>query len=166
MAMQTQAERLASFKVAHPTTKKRTSSAKGAKTLHWPHEKPDVATVKEPKKLANMDADRLQLAKAGFYFKPTPECPDNASCFLCGVDIEGWESDDDPFVEHLNLAPNCGWAINMCIEEKVEAAGLDLEENPMSSRMYEARIATFDSRWPLEEKKGWKCQAHKVNMQW
>ena len=44
-AMQTFSERLASFEVAHPATKKRTSSAKNVKTLHWPHKAPAPAKV-------------------------------------------------------------------------------------------------------------------------
>jgi len=43
--MATFVERLASFKVAHPASKKRASSAKSAKTLQWPHENPSPARV-------------------------------------------------------------------------------------------------------------------------
>ncbi len=43
--MATFAERLTSFEVAHPATKKRTSSTKSAKTLQWPHESPSPAQV-------------------------------------------------------------------------------------------------------------------------
>ena len=44
--METYAARLASFDIAHPGGKKRTSNAKGAKTLKWPHKTPSVAQVR------------------------------------------------------------------------------------------------------------------------
>ena len=43
--------------------------------------------------LLTMHADRavLQLARAGFYFEPTPEFPDNVVCYLCLKRVGGWE---------------------------------------------------------------------------
>ena len=43
--METYAARLASFDIAHPTAKRRTSTAKGAKTVKWQHKTPSPADV-------------------------------------------------------------------------------------------------------------------------
>ncbi|RYP09617.1 hypothetical protein DL764_001159 [Monosporascus ibericus] len=132
--------RLASFQITQPATKRK-SNAKGkaAKTLAWPHR----------------DLDPESLARAGFYFDPTPEYPDNTVCFLCSRKIGGWEEGDNPFEEHLRLSPHCGWAIVAAIEVGLGDHGLD---DPTQPRMIEARKATFGGRWPHEGKRGWKCK--------
>lgn len=109
----------------------------------------------------HVDADREQLAEAGFVFQPTTSAPDNATCFLCHMNLDGWESDDDPAVEHLKLSPNCGWAINVGIEQNVEAATRN-DLSPRSEQMTEARKMTFASAWPHEAKRGWLCKTQKV----
>lgn len=100
-----------------------------------------------------------QLAAAGFFFLPSHENPDNVRCFLCRESICGWEKGDNPLEEHIKLSPNCGWAITACIEARVGDMHL---ENPMSTRMVDARKATFGDRWPHEGKKGWKCKTKQV----
>ena len=80
--------------------------------------------------------------------------------------MDGWEADDDPAAEHLKLSPECGWAINVYIEQQFEAATQENEEPiiecPTSEKMCDARLATFGSRWPHEDKRGWICKAQKV----
>ncbi|POS82396.1 hypothetical protein EPUL_005374, partial [Erysiphe pulchra] len=132
--------RLASFRKAHPISRRRASNAslKGPKSLKWPH-----------KFLSASD-----LAKSGFYYLPSLTSPDNVVCFLCHKPLDGWEETDDPFVEHLRHSPNCGWAITASVER---SNGDWSEEHPLSTRIFEARKATFADKWPHEEKKGWKC---------
>ena len=128
--------------------------------MKWPHswlepEKVWRGTSLRPSSLANAP----QLAAAGFFFVPSHEHADNVMCFLCRESICGWEKGDDPLAEHLKLSPDCGWAITSCIEARVGEMHL---ENPMSTRMVEARRATFGDRWPHEGKKGWKCKTKQV----
>ncbi|RYP59600.1 hypothetical protein DL769_008465 [Monosporascus sp. CRB-8-3] len=136
--------RLASFQITQPATKRK-SNAKGkaAKSLAWPHR----------------HLDPESFARAGFYFDPTPEYPDNTVCFLCSRKIGGWEDGDNPFEEHLRLSPHCGWAIVAAIEVGLGDYGLD---NPTQPRMIEARKATFGGRWPHEGKRGWKCKTKQL----
>ncbi|KAA6414789.1 MAG: hypothetical protein FRX48_01539 [Lasallia pustulata] len=143
--METYAARLASFEVAHPATKRRTSNAKGAKTLKWPHTTPAPA----------------HLAQAGFFYRPTTSCPDNATCFLCQKGLDGWEEDDDPAAEHLKHSPECGWAITVCIEKEIEDGQRD-EENPMGAKILNARKSTFGIMWPHDSKRGWTCKTQKM----
>ncbi|RYP46838.1 hypothetical protein DL768_007005 [Monosporascus sp. mg162] len=132
--------RLASFRITQPATKRKSNSkGKAAKTLAWPHR----------------HLDPESFARAGFYFDPTPEYPDNTVCFLCSRKIGGWEDGDNPFEEHLRLSPHCGWAIVAAIEVGLGDYGLD---DPTQPRMIEARKATFGGRWPHEGKRGWKCK--------
>ncbi|KAI3332419.1 hypothetical protein HD806DRAFT_194051 [Xylariaceae sp. AK1471] len=135
--------RLASFQSSQQVVR-RGSNAKGRapKALSWPQElNPDI------------------FARAGFYFEPTPEFPDNTVCFLCCKNMGGWEEDDSPFEEHLRLSPNCGWAIVAGIETGLGDYGMD---DPLSSQMLEARKATFGERWPHDSKRGWKCKTKQL----
>lgn len=99
-----------------------------------------------------------QLARAGFFYRPTSSCPDNAECYLCKSNLDGWEENDNPVEEHLKLSPECGWAITVATEQD----GSQREEDPMSERMLDARRMTFSSIWPHENKRGWKCKIQKV----
>ncbi|KAJ3523487.1 hypothetical protein NM208_g12429 [Fusarium decemcellulare] len=134
--------RLASF---HKSAKKRGSSAsgKGTKALSWPHKTIPPAS----------------LARAGLFFSPTPQNPDNVVCYLCHKGLDGWESNDDPLIEHLKHAPECGWAIVAAIESEV---GDFAQEDPSQPYMKEARKATFAGRWPHDSKKGWKCKTKQL----
>ncbi|TWU72756.1 hypothetical protein ED733_002355 [Metarhizium rileyi] len=133
--------RLASFQ---KSSKKRGSTAGGrSKALNWPHKQIAPAT----------------LAKAGFYFEPFPENPDNCFCFLCGKGLDGWEAGDDPLEEHLKHAPQCGWAIVSAIEAEIDEYS---RQDPRLPHMVEARKATFAGKWPHEGRKGWKCKTKQL----
>ncbi|KAM0344268.1 hypothetical protein ACHAPU_007794 [Fusarium lateritium] len=134
--------RLASFQ---KSSKKRSSTAsgRGAKALGWPHKSITPAS----------------LARAGLFFNPTLPNPDNVSCFLCHKGLDGWEANDDPLVEHLKHAPECGWAVVAAIEAEV---GDYAQQDPDQPYMKEARKATFAGRWPHDSKKGWKCKTKQL----
>ncbi|SPJ81530.1 uncharacterized protein FTOL_08935 [Fusarium torulosum] len=134
--------RLASFQ---KSAKKRGSAAsgRGTKALGWPHKSITPAS----------------LARAGLFFNPTPQNPDNASCFLCHKGLDGWEANDDPLIEHLKHAPECGWAVVAAIEAEV---GDYAQQDPDQPYMKEARKATFAGRWPHDSKKGWKCKTKQL----
>nr|XP_003699803.1 PREDICTED: baculoviral IAP repeat-containing protein 5 [Megachile rotundata] len=48
-----------------------------------------------------------QMASAGFVFIGNKEEPDLAECFICSKQLDGWNSDDDPWNEHLKHQPEC-----------------------------------------------------------
>ncbi|KAF8852420.1 BIR-domain-containing protein [Acephala macrosclerotiorum] len=137
--------RLASFQVAHQLAKRRASNAstKGTKAIKWPH-----------KFLSGEE-----LAKAGFFYHPATNNPDNVACFLCHRNLDGWEEGDDPLAEHAKHAPNCGWATTALIERGDEELS---QQYPASTTMVEARMATFSDKWPHEHKKGWKCKTKQM----
>lgn len=37
------------------------------------------------------------MAAAGFYFVGNQDEPDLVECFICGKQLDGWESHDDPW---------------------------------------------------------------------
>ncbi|KAI1339496.1 hypothetical protein F5Y15DRAFT_74589 [Xylariaceae sp. FL0016] len=136
--------RLASFQSSQPVSRRAsTAKAKGPKSLSWPHR--------------TLDPDHF--ARAGFFFEPTPNHPDNTVCFLCLKNVGGWEENDNPFEEHLRLSPTCGWAIVAGIEVSV---GNYATDDPISQEMIAARKATFAGRWPHEGKRGWKCKTKQL----
>lgn len=82
-------------------------------------------------------------------------------CFLCDKGLDGWESGDDPLLEHLKHASHCGWAVVAAIEAEIG----DYEKaDPGQPHMIEARKATFAGRWPHDGKKGWKCKTKQVSL--
>ena len=101
------------------------------------------------------------MADAGFFFAPTSSAIDNTTCFICAANIDGWEAQDDPLEEHKKFSPHCGWAIVRSIEQNEGAEELG-SVDPMSEEMVEARRATFQGKWPHEEKRGWVCKTQKV----
>ncbi|KAK8080366.1 chromosome segregation protein BIR1 [Apiospora hydei] len=119
--------RVASFQSSQPVSGRK----RGPKTLAWPHK----------------GLDENSLARAGFYFEPTADKPDNVVCYLCHARIGGWEDDDSPIEEHLRLSPRCGWAIVTAIEAGLGDYNMD---DPSHPSMMEARKATFAKRWPHE----------------
>lgn len=136
--------RLASFHPPQPASRRgSTAKGKASKVLSWPHKRLDPEI----------------LARAGFYFDPTPEYRDNTVCFLCRKNLGGWEEDDRPFEEHLRLSPRCGWAIVAGIE-----AGLGdyAQDDPTGPEMMQARKETFGDRWPHDGKRGWKCKTKQL----
>ncbi|KAI4137067.1 MAG: hypothetical protein L6R39_007490 [Caloplaca ligustica] len=144
IGMETFEARLQSFNIAHATTKKRTSNAKGAAKLRWPHKSPDPA----------------QLARAGFFYNPKASAPDNTTCYLCHSNLDGWEEEDSAFGEHLNFSPDCGWAVIAQIEQ--DGDGNLAKRNPTDESLLNARMMTFGANWPHEHKRGWVCKTQKV----
>ncbi|KZT68955.1 BIR-domain-containing protein [Daedalea quercina L-15889] len=63
----------------------------------WPHDA-----------VRNHGANSRQMAKAGFVYTPGGAGDDSATCFYCGVALNGWEEDDDPTQEHVKRANRLG----------------------------------------------------------
>ncbi|KAJ5753081.1 hypothetical protein N7520_009998 [Penicillium odoratum] len=142
--MDTFSARLASFDVVLKPEKRRSSGVKGPRFIAWPHSKPSPT----------------ELAQAGFFYKPYESNPDNTTCFECGRALDGWEEEDNPITEHLKHSPDCGWAITMDIQQN--SSNPSAIEDPTSDRITQARLATFGSAWPHDEKPGWICQSEKM----
>jgi baculoviral IAP repeat-containing protein 5 len=49
------------------------------------------------------------MAKAGFYFSGNGAGDDSATCFVCDKTLDGWERNDDPWVEHEKHSSNCSF---------------------------------------------------------
>ncbi|KAK9355803.1 hypothetical protein V1523DRAFT_344144 [Lipomyces doorenjongii] len=122
-------DRIASFR-AHRVG----NGAKRGGVKAWPHTRPSVT----------------QMAKAGFIYNPSPQSPDNVTCFLCDKSLDGWNKGDDPKIEHLDHSPRCGWAIIHGSDWKD-----DEYHDPESSEMLRARLETFGTWWPHDGKRGW-----------
>lgn len=161
--METFSARLASFSVSQQTSKKGKSETKAAKGLKWPHKTltPDEVGAVICGMLDNSGLTITQLAKAGFYYQPSKSNPDNATCYLCHSNLDGWEEGDDAIQEHIRHAPYCGWANVVAIEQAVENGNRDLDD-PLQEGPSNARLMTFGSRWPHENKRGWGCKSLKV----
>lgn len=47
--------------------------------------------------------DKQSLAAAGFIWRGPADnqsAPDRVECFWCGLELDGWEEGDDPWIEH------------------------------------------------------------------
>ena len=47
------------------------------------------------------------MSQAGFFYYPRTKEDDTAFCYQCGVGLDGWEEEDDPWHEHARRRPNC-----------------------------------------------------------
>lgn len=104
-----------------------------------------------------------QLARAGFFYRPTGDSNDNCMCFICHRQLDGWEEGDDAIEEHIKHSPECGWAVNAVINKQT-SGGVAVNEDPMGERLAASRTATFADLWPYEDRKGWKCKVAKVGL--
>ncbi|KAF2866871.1 hypothetical protein BDV95DRAFT_611167 [Massariosphaeria phaeospora] len=132
-----------------PKTKGRRPSARSKKTTAWPLTSPSPT----------------DLAYAGFVFKPTTASPDNVQCSYCACQLDGWEASDVPAFEHLTHAPDCGYALNVCIRIRNGDPGRT-EDDPMSERMLKARYETFGDAWPLDAAAGFPGVEQLINAGW
>ena len=49
----------------------------------------------------------MQLVEAGWYYDPTLDTPDGATCAYCSLSLDAWDVGDDPMEEHRRRAPDC-----------------------------------------------------------
>ncbi|XP_043916194.1 baculoviral IAP repeat-containing protein 5.1-like [Protopterus annectens] len=65
------------------------------------------------------------MAKAGFIHCPSENEPDVVKCFFCLKELEGWEPQDDPWLEHVHRTSSnpCGF---VCLQKDVDE--LTMEE--------------------------------------
>ncbi|KAJ7102974.1 hypothetical protein C8R43DRAFT_1092239 [Mycena crocata] len=123
---------------------------KRGKSLKWPHPNTWKATPHT-------------LAEAGFYFDPSTEDPDNATCFMCNKQVTEWAEDDDPFDIHwTKCAKVCAWANVRCgLRRDADSHGRfvfpDKTRLPTSKAMEKARLETFTAH-------GWKHDKNKKHM--
>ncbi|KAK5175708.1 uncharacterized protein LTR77_000847 [Saxophila tyrrhenica] len=151
--MHTFAARHNTFTIAHQLSKRRASQtngkkkAAGANVVEWTHEQPTGE----------------DLARAGFFFRPAIDSPDNVQCFLCSVKLDGWEPSDNPIEEHLAHSGSCVWARSIYAGSSAQR-DYDAAADPMSEDLVAARKGTFNVGlgWPHEDKKGWKCKIGKM----
>ncbi|WWD07597.1 hypothetical protein V865_005698 [Kwoniella europaea PYCC6329] len=107
------------------------------------------------------------LSQAGFYHTPgsTEESWDNCKCFMCNLELGGWDEGDDPFEEHSKRG-NCAWADMVC-KVKIEKRKRDRSDGaytttygteeslPQSKESALIREQTFKKWWPHKQKSGW-----------
>lgn len=47
------------------------------------------------------------MVEAGWYYDPTLDTPDGATCAYCSLSLDAWDVGDDPMEEHRRRAPDC-----------------------------------------------------------
>ncbi|KAJ5551681.1 hypothetical protein N7535_000375 [Penicillium sp. DV-2018c] len=52
-----------------------------------------------------------KMVESGWYFCPTDESDDLASCVYCKLSLDGWEPKDDPFDEHYRRSSDCSFFV-------------------------------------------------------
>ncbi|XP_031834715.1 baculoviral IAP repeat containing deterin [Nomia melanderi] len=62
---------------------------------HWPFQSADNPCNPE------------RMAAAGFIAIGNKEEPDLAECFICSKQLDGWDPDDDPWIEHKKHNAQC-----------------------------------------------------------
>ncbi len=135
------------------------------------------------------------LSEAGFYYtqgSSKSDPTDDVRCFLCDLDLGGWEEEDEPHYEHTKRVgtTNCAWAISVCSirgdltrgskqQRYVNPHTLIMrcltaiarwefktpDRVPTSKFLVEARLRTFGTFWPHDRnpKPGSKITSRKVS---
>jgi hypothetical protein len=93
-----------------------------------------------------------KLAEAGFFFTPTEEEPDNATCIYCGKALGGWEKADDPVHEHQRRHPECAF-FNCELREPPQQEAESAQKPTVEDR---AATANADGAEEIASKKGGK----------
>ncbi|ORX33948.1 hypothetical protein BD324DRAFT_637770 [Kockovaella imperatae] len=113
----------------------------------------------DPRQYPNLTPENL--ASAGFFFKPTEgeEQDDTCQCYLCGLQLGGWDVGDDPNEEHAKRNA-CPWAEFMCRSKMNRKRGTKTtyetsDDLPSSAQSSSWREATFGKWWPHKQKAGW-----------
>ncbi|KAJ5162691.1 uncharacterized protein N7500_004521 [Penicillium coprophilum] len=57
------------------------------------------------------DGKKGWMVESGWYFCPTDESDDLASCVYCKLSLDGWEPKDDPFDEHYRRSSDCSFFV-------------------------------------------------------
>ncbi|KAH9814337.1 hypothetical protein DFH28DRAFT_305318 [Melampsora americana] len=112
------------------------------KALRWPH--PDSFSITP-----------AILASAGYFHDPVESEPDRTTCWMCGEATKDWVASDDPWLVHLEWAPNCPFARIAILDRQRDTQvpawpdllhqpwGPTAEWFPRGQTMIEARLATF-----------------------
>ncbi|KAK8404654.1 hypothetical protein O3P69_007716 [Scylla paramamosain] len=64
------------------------------------------------------------MAAAGFYFIGSKSNPDLVRCFLCFKELDGWEEEDDPWLDFLVQSAACINFGRMTMKERGEEVPL------------------------------------------
>lgn len=82
-----------------------------------------------------------KMAEAGFFHCPTDQEPDLVKCFACHKELDGWEPEDDPWLEHRSHSGHCPFLQlpnpkEMSVSEltKLVVQRLDLEVRKIADR--------------------------------
>lgn len=121
-----------------------------SRKVTWPHAQPSAT----------------QLAKAGFYFTPSPLGfgADLVTCYMCGCGIDGWEPEDIPLQVHAENCPTCPlaslqskpWETDSMYNPKSDAnlsTRLQTYYQPFTNEELEEAILNADNKDPLDEGK-------------
>ncbi|KAL4646154.1 baculoviral IAP repeat-containing protein 5.1-like [Arapaima gigas] len=88
-----------------------------------------------------------QMTKAGFVHCPSENEPDVVCCFFCLKELEGWEPEDNPWLEHIKRSPNCGFlTLNKDFYELTVVEFFKLEQERLTNvfkKAYHQMMARF-----------------------
>ena len=77
-----------------------------------------------------LSQDKTVLAQAGLFYS---NVSDRVVCFACGVNLYGWKSHDEPWIEHYKYARHCLY-LNMVGNDRLSADKHDRPSYQMSQQ--------------------------------
>ncbi|KAH8911576.1 hypothetical protein BR93DRAFT_908647 [Coniochaeta sp. PMI_546] len=87
---------LGDFAKVHPLDPRMIEARKATFAGKWPY---------DAKK--SWKCKTKQLVEAGWYYNPTLDSDDMATCAYCQLALDGWEASDKPMDEHYKRSPEC-----------------------------------------------------------
>ncbi|OJJ50030.1 hypothetical protein ASPZODRAFT_2117030 [Penicilliopsis zonata CBS 506.65] len=86
--------------IEDPTSEKIADARRSTFGEAWPHDGKKGWVCQSEK-----------MVEGGWYFCPTEESNDLASCAYCKLSLDGWEPKDDPYDEHYRRSSDCSFFV-------------------------------------------------------
>jgi len=84
-----------------------------------------------------------KLADAGFLLI---KHPNQTCCFNCGVYVNDWDENDDPWLRHAQVCPFCPYIKSYMAKEKIdEAKKIAISKRKVPNTVYESKEARINS---------------------
>ncbi|CRG89228.1 Muscle M-line assembly protein unc-89 [Talaromyces islandicus] len=128
--------------IEDPTSASIVDARKATFSVGWPH---------DGKRGWVCQSDKM--VEAGWFFCPSDESPDLASCPYCKLSLDGWEETDDPFEEHHRRSSDCSIFVFALPAAKSTKKGTRSKKTRVSkaSRLSTQSVMTTASEAPVDD---------------
>lgn len=124
--------------IEDPTSDRIVEARRSTFATGWPHEGKRGWVCQSEK-----------MVEGGWYFCPSEEGDDLATCAYCNLSLDGWEPKDVPYDEHYRRSPNCAFfAFARSRGKKTKGSRSKKTRGSKSSRLSNQSVSSVVSEAP------------------